>query len=311
MHKESESLYSIQFVANVTGINPHTIRAWEKRYGVTVPTRDKNGRRLYSDQEIQKLDLLYKLVNIGNNISDIANLSREQLVRVLEKYDLRKNEIKQKKNGANDEFGWRAHYKNIVAALKLSEVDVIYQELNLCCEEMGKMDFIKKVLIPIFGELHQLIEKNFYDMRYLKSITHILKSFIYKRFSLTNKSKAGRKVVIVTSENEFNDIAGFIAAFAFDLVGDDVSFIGRENDIETVLNISKVIRPDVIFLATDYAPYGFSSVERCKEYVSEIVKFNSSSEILVGSHNIRNFYQELDIKHISSFERLFSAIKST
>ena len=62
MQQIRDNLYSIQFVANVTGINPHTIRAWEKRYGVTNPVRDKNGRRLYSDNEIQRLDLLNKLV---------------------------------------------------------------------------------------------------------------------------------------------------------------------------------------------------------------------------------------------------------
>ena len=84
METAKQNLYSIQFVSNVTGINPHTIRAWEKRYGATKPVRDKNGRRLYSDGEIHRLDLLNKLVGYGNNISDIAYMGVEELNEVYE-----------------------------------------------------------------------------------------------------------------------------------------------------------------------------------------------------------------------------------
>lgn len=79
METLSENLYSIQFVSNVTGINPHTIRAWEKRYGATNPHRDKNGKRLYSDTQIKRLKVLHTLVNFGNSISDVAKLTRQEL----------------------------------------------------------------------------------------------------------------------------------------------------------------------------------------------------------------------------------------
>jgi len=58
--------FSIQFVSQVTGINAHTLRAWEKRYQAVVPQRNPKGKRLYSDEDIE-------LVSIVNN--DLVTIS--------------------------------------------------------------------------------------------------------------------------------------------------------------------------------------------------------------------------------------------
>ena len=47
--------YNIQIASKLSGVGTHTLRAWEKRYGAVVPTRNDSGRRLYSDEDIEKL----------------------------------------------------------------------------------------------------------------------------------------------------------------------------------------------------------------------------------------------------------------
>ncbi|WP_214826663.1 MerR family transcriptional regulator [Exiguobacterium algae] len=47
--------YSIKTVASLTGVNPTTIRAWERRYQFIVPSRTESGHRLYSDQDVEKI----------------------------------------------------------------------------------------------------------------------------------------------------------------------------------------------------------------------------------------------------------------
>jgi DNA-binding transcriptional MerR regulator len=37
-----EPKYSVQRVSDLIGINPVTLRAWERRYGVIKPGRDEN-----------------------------------------------------------------------------------------------------------------------------------------------------------------------------------------------------------------------------------------------------------------------------
>jgi DNA-binding transcriptional MerR regulator len=51
-------IYSIGAVASMLGIEPATLRAWEERYGVVVPTRSQGGQRIYSRDELEQLRFL-------------------------------------------------------------------------------------------------------------------------------------------------------------------------------------------------------------------------------------------------------------
>lgn len=59
----AKSLYPIREVARLTGINPITLRAWERRYDLVEPIRTQSGHRLYSRDHIQLIQKAMVLVN--------------------------------------------------------------------------------------------------------------------------------------------------------------------------------------------------------------------------------------------------------
>ena len=69
----------LRTVTRLTGLSPGLIRAWEKRYGVVRPIRGPRGARLYSDDDIDYLRLLGRVVATGRSIGDVARLDRETL----------------------------------------------------------------------------------------------------------------------------------------------------------------------------------------------------------------------------------------
>lgn len=74
--------FSIQAVAERTGLTPHVIRAWERRYGAIEPDRSPGKHRLYSESEIERIALLHRAVRSGHSIGKIAALPTDEL-RVL------------------------------------------------------------------------------------------------------------------------------------------------------------------------------------------------------------------------------------
>jgi transcriptional regulator, MerR family len=48
-------MYSIKAITLLTGLPAETLRAWERRYASITPARSDNGRRLYSQQDMEKL----------------------------------------------------------------------------------------------------------------------------------------------------------------------------------------------------------------------------------------------------------------
>ncbi len=63
----------IDRVSIETSIPKTTLRVWERRYAFPKPARDKNGDRVYSEHDIDKLKALKRLVDNGFRPSAIAN----------------------------------------------------------------------------------------------------------------------------------------------------------------------------------------------------------------------------------------------
>ncbi len=71
--------YPMRLVIKRTGLTAHVIRAWERRYSAVTPLRTETNRRLYSDEDIQRLNLLRLATTAGHSISQIARLPADQL----------------------------------------------------------------------------------------------------------------------------------------------------------------------------------------------------------------------------------------
>ena len=49
-------------IASLTGVNPVTLRAWERRYGLIQPQRTNKGQRLYTEQDVAKIRRVLELL---------------------------------------------------------------------------------------------------------------------------------------------------------------------------------------------------------------------------------------------------------
>lgn len=71
---EREDLYPIREVSRLTGVNPVTLRAWERRYGLLVPHRTESGHRLYSMADIERVRKVTAWIDRGVAVSKVASI---------------------------------------------------------------------------------------------------------------------------------------------------------------------------------------------------------------------------------------------
>ena len=65
----SGAQYTVKQVADLTGVAPATLRAWERRYGVVAPQRSASRYRLYDDTDVSRLSRMAELVRAGTPAS--------------------------------------------------------------------------------------------------------------------------------------------------------------------------------------------------------------------------------------------------
>ena len=73
MNDNQQSVYSISSVSTMTGVNSVTLRAWERRYGLIKPQRTESGHRVYSNNDIEHIKNILKMLDSGIAISRVKD----------------------------------------------------------------------------------------------------------------------------------------------------------------------------------------------------------------------------------------------
>ena len=70
--------FPIGEVADMVGLSPHTIRAWERRYRVPVPTRAPNNQRRYTLEDVEALIRMKDAASVRSTSLRLAAAELEQ-----------------------------------------------------------------------------------------------------------------------------------------------------------------------------------------------------------------------------------------
>ena len=73
LQRSARGVYGISVASELTGIDPQTLRLYERR-GLLSPTRTDGGTRRYSDDDLDRLGRISDLVAQGVNIAGIAQI---------------------------------------------------------------------------------------------------------------------------------------------------------------------------------------------------------------------------------------------
>lgn len=294
MQTTENQTYNIQFVANITGINPHTIRAWEKRYQAILPQRDHNGRRLYSNSDIDRLSTLHKLVKMGNSISDIASLSSQQLIEIGEQY----SDVFEIKDESNKNYDFEGSLKNIMMGLDFFKLDVINHELQKAAHDLSSVDFALKIASPIIEKIRVMKKNETLDKDKRLQVYLLLKSQMIKKIFHT-KANAGqtKKVVVAAAEGELNELGSMLATILFLDVGLDVDFLGANVNENHLGTICSQIKPDILFVGINYSHESDKQNLDKGYYLETLGQYMTpQTKVMVGAYdvcfNIPNFEHE-------------------
>ena len=103
MAKGRKAAYMISAVAEQYQIHPQTLRLYE-REGLLKPSRSDGNTRLYTDEDLERLDVILKLTrDLGVNLAGV-----EIILNMREKMAEMQNQIEQFVSSLNSEITHRA-----------------------------------------------------------------------------------------------------------------------------------------------------------------------------------------------------------
>lgn len=240
--------FSIQFVSKITGVNPHTLRAWEKRYNAITPKRDDNGRRLYYQEDIDKLKLLFKLCNMGNPISDIANLNIDELSSIHNRAVGGK--VSSKSMGMSEPIDYHSMLQKLILALQFYKLDVISHELDKVKNNISVREFSLNVLVPLLQEVGAMCSTGMLSIAQEHALSAILKFHVGKiLFDYAEEAPLiDVPIVIAAPEGEMHEFGVLIAALLCKHYGVKFYYLGNNLPAESLAQCANQIDAKMIIL---------------------------------------------------------------
>ena len=98
--------YMISVAADLVGMHPQTLRIYENK-GLIRPKRTSGGTRLYSDADIERLQLIQRLTNeLGLNLAGVEHVMRlqDELVRMRKRLDRMEREMREAINAVHRHY---------------------------------------------------------------------------------------------------------------------------------------------------------------------------------------------------------------
>ena len=159
--------YSIKDLENFCGIKAHTIRMWEKRYGILTPERSDSNIRHYTEDELKKLITVSILNRNGMKISKIARLNDSELVK----------EVLKSGTGDESSDGTFKPGELIMSALRFSEEE-FREKLNQFVVEKGLAQAYLQVFHPLMQKARALWLTDCISKPQEQFIRHVIRTIL-------------------------------------------------------------------------------------------------------------------------------------
>lgn len=261
--------YSIKDLERISGVKAHTIRIWEKRYGIVEPKRTESNIRYYCDHDVKKLMNVAILLNHGYKISKLAGLDCSEISKKV-------LEVSMVANGNDSQI------ENLVVAMIELDESRFEKLLNQSIIKDGFENTVFKVLYPFFERIGVLWQAGSINPAHEHFITNLVKQKIYVAIdSIPVPAGAEvRKFLLFLPEWDLHELGLLVYDYILKSRGYKVVYLGSNVPEEDVYSVADFLKPD--YLLTAFA--NAIKPEKLESYINRVARRFPESKIFITGY---------------------------
>ena len=265
--------FSIKNLEHLSGIKAHTIRIWEKRYGLFEPERTETNIRLYNLESLQKLLNVSMLYKNGFKISKIAKMESNEINDKVHNITLQKSP-----------YDWS------LGLFKLSMINFDQRLFTNTFEELlEKMSFgeiFQSIFTPLMIELGVLWQTNSISPSHEHFITSLIKQKIHslcEKLQEKQPQRTDATFVLYLPDNEIHELGLLYLNHEILERGYKTIFLGQSVPTASLSNFQDKSEKMIFVSCFTIEPNQDRIREYFHEFESEILS-NESSELWVTGY---------------------------
>ena len=230
-------MFPVKAAAELSGLTPETLRAWERRHDAVVPHRDAKGRRLYDSAMVERLARLHRLTARGHPIRDLARLDDAALERLAD-------EARSAGYG-----GVEALPERMLDAVADYRVDEFDRDLSVAIATLPVPILVNRVVMPLLRE----VGVRWADGRLAIAQERLVSSLLRARLlSVLNQHPREQRprILFATLPGEPHELGLLGAALQAHEAGAPVLYLGTELPAVELLRVVERLEASAVALSS-------------------------------------------------------------
>ncbi len=253
MKKTQEEKYPIKLVARRTGLSPHAIRIWEKRYNAVSPERTSTNRRLYTEADIERLLLLHKATLAGHTIGRIAKLPTENLRKLSKADEAAAPPLEKASTQINaDTASTKAILMACIQHVKQLDPDGLKRVLEEAEVTLSKPVLIEQIIVPLMHKIGELWRDGTLRVVHEHMATAVVRSFLGTIRQAFDIPPTAPCIVITTPIGQLHELGALMAAATASSEGWRVTYLGPNLPAEEIAAAAKQNHAKAVGLSIVY-----------------------------------------------------------
>lgn len=287
----SEYKYPIKVVSQMTGLSVHVIRAWEKRYHVVEPDRTDTNRRLYSEEDIEKLRLLNDASHLGHNIGSIASLSSAELKSLLSNEKSIAPQIKTNVKLSGPDINIEELLAECVETIKDYDAKKLESILLNASARLTQPVLIEEVVIPLVYKIGDMWHNGEIRVANEHLASSVIRSFLFNLLESYTMNESAPVLISATPRGQEHELGALIAAVVAAASGWKVVYLGSNLPAEEIGAVASYLNAKVVAVSLVYPsddPVLPKELRKLKQVL------NSGVSIIAGGRAANGYLNVLD-----------------
>jgi MerR family transcriptional regulator, light-induced transcriptional regulator len=283
--------YSIKELEQLSGIKAHTIRIWEKRHKIIVPSRTPTNIRTYSDDDLKKIINVSLLNNYGIKISKIAKMSPADMnERILQ--------IAEVKNDAS------VHIDQLIVAMMDIDEEGFEKILGNLILRYGFERAVTEIVYPFLERIGILWQTHNITPAHEHFISNLIRQKIIVAIdSLAIPPKTSKKVMLFLPEHEMHELGLLFYHYLARKAGLRTYYLGQSVPHADLVSIFAAHLPDVLLTSVTSTLTG-----PIADYIEQLATDFPAIPILMSGIQVRE-YKGSKIKNVQTFTSALDLLK--
>jgi DNA-binding transcriptional MerR regulator len=279
--------YTIKDLEKLSGIKAHTIRIWEKRYGLIEPQRTSTNIRTYCDLDLKRLLNVSLLNQNGLKISKIARLSNDEL----------SDKIHHLQQSPTDT---ESQIKSLTIAMIELDEEKFEKVLSRALIQLGFEDTIIKVIYPFFQKIGIMWQTGVINPAQEHFVSNLIrqKMVVAIDSEITFDHRNYKNFILFLPEGEWHELGLLFFAYLIKKRGHRLIYLGQSVPMNDLIEIARLRQADYIVTAFVSSFNG----QDISQYVKNLSERLTNKTIFISGNQVTNLKTRFpsNVKTVSS-----------